>query len=502
MEIQSHSDGGGNATIYPRLPGAGKVKPIEIMKSILTITLAKKLPLNRLWWRMKLTSFIVVFSFCQIVFAQRIEVQISGSTNNRIYLSSLSGERLSLLDSTEIVNDNFYFPLTASKYNAGLYRITIDKHKWIDIINDNEAILLKTNASSTLDSLQVITSESNKLYYSFLKINKQYKVKTELLQLLLSRYPKDDEFYITTQNKLHQLQNEYRIFVSVTAQKNPRLFVAQYIKSAQLPVIDVATQPENLLAYLKAHALDNVDFNNSMLINSDVFANKSIEYLTYYRNPQLPLELLEKEFMTAIDTILNKAKVNQLVYKHITEYLIDGFRKFGFEKVIDYVLENYVIKDDLCLDGKTEGTIKRRIDQAKYFKIGNTVPNIILPNSIGQAFELNKTVSRKTLIVFYTSRCPHCIELLPILNELYLNRKENDFVVIAVSLDSQKDDWLNFVKTNCPDIINVSDLKGWDGKAAEDYFIYATPTMFLIDGERKVILKPSAIEELEFKAGI
>lgn len=31
-------------------------------------------------------------------------------------------------------------------------------------------------------------------------------------------------------------------------------------------------------------------------IFSDCFTNKTIEYLTYYRNPQLPKELLEKEF--------------------------------------------------------------------------------------------------------------------------------------------------------------------------------------------------------------
>jgi hypothetical protein len=45
--------------------------------------------------------------------------------------------------------------------------------------------------------------------------------------------------------------------------------------------------------------------------------------------------------------------------------------------------------------------------------------------------------------------------------------------------------------------MHVCDLKGWEGKAFTDYFIYATPTMFLIDKDRKVIGMPRTIEDLK-----
>jgi hypothetical protein len=36
----------------------------------------------------------------------------------------------------------------------------------------------------------------------------------------------------------------------------------------------------------------------------------------------------------------------------------------------------------------------------------------------------------------------------------------------------------------------------WSGKAASDYYLYATPTMKLIDKEIKILSMPLTVEEL------
>jgi peroxiredoxin len=439
-------------------------------------------------------------------YAQQIEIQIS-NYSGKAYISELSGEKIVLIDSISAGDNEIYrFPFDKNKYHAGFYRFSFGAYTqslqsktpagWIDFLYDGEDVKIKTDADNIPDSMKIISSESNKLYYQFIKLNKSYKTKTELLLLILSRYPKDDKYYNQTKKRLNELQSEYMQFVNIASQTNHDSFIAEYIHSARLPVVDISIQPQQQLSYLKTHALDNVDFNNSSLIYSDAFTNKTIEYLTYYRKPDLPLELLEKEFMTAVDSILNKAKVNQIVYEQIVEYLIDGFKKFGFDKVLDYIVENYVIKGDLCLDVKTEGLIKRRIDQAKFFKIGSVVPNIVLSDTAGNNIELDKTKVKKTLIVFYASWCPHCKEILPKLNELYNSEKEKNFEVFSISLDTNRKDWTDFITNNKLTFINVSDLKGWDGEAASDYFIYATPTMFMIDRQLRIISKPMSVEEV------
>ena len=162
--------------------------------------------------------------------------------------------------------------------------------------------------------------------------------------------------------------------------------------------------------------------------------------------------------------------------------------------MVDYIIENYVVKDDLCLDEQTENSLQNRINQSKLLSIGSKAPNIILPNEKGNEINLAEIKTDKILLIFYASWCPHCKDLLPEIHKLY--NSKNSFEVVAISLDEKKEDWLNFISENNLDWINLSDLKGWGSKASEDYYIYATPTMFMLNSEFKIIGKPTNLEDL------
>jgi peroxiredoxin len=232
-------------------------------------------------------------------------------------------------------------------------------------------------------------------------------------------------------------------------------------------------------------------------MHSDLIVTRVIEYLFYYRNPQMPKDLLEKEFMIAVDTVLNKARVNAAVYKHITSYLIDGFKKFGFEKCIEYILDNYVIKDDLCLDEESGSSVQMMIDQKKMLPIGADAPDVALHDTSGALVSLTSIHAEKILIVFWSSSCPHCQSMIPQLADLSRRLKNSSFRIMAISLDNNRAEWLNFVRVNKLSWINVNDPAGWAGNAALAYYLYATPSMFLLDHERKIIAKPITIEELQ-----
>ena len=68
--------------------------------------------------------------------------------------------------------------------------------------------------------------------------------------------------------------------------------------------------------------------------------------------------------------------------------------------------------------------------------------------------------------------------------------------VVAISLDSNSLTWVDFVKSGNYNWINCADFAGWEGKAAQDYYVYATPTMLLLDKDKKILGKPKTIKEL------
>lgn len=443
-------------------------------------------------------NVLLYLLFGNPVISQTIDVTVHNIQSQGALLLSLAGEKSLPVDSIRGDGQGrFHYNVSSGLPHNGLYRLAFGRNVWVDFIIDGENVRLTTTSSNILDSMVVEESESNRLYFAFRRLTKQYKEKAELLHVILARYPKDDPYYQTTQTRLDQLQDEYTDFVARATSSNTGSFVARYIHSAQLPIVDGQLPLEQQLTFLKAHALDQVDFNDDGLTYSDLFTSKSIEYLTYYRNPQLPKELLEKEFMKAVDSLLSKARVNEIVYQHITEYLLEGFKNFGFEKCIDYILDNYVIKDDLCLDQSSGSAIQKMIDQKKLLTLGSTVPNIILPDSAGHPVDVSQLQADKILLVFYASSCPHCQTMIPELEKLYAGQQIKDVEVVGIALDTDRKSWLGFIRDNGLDWISISDLQGWSSPVAAKYHIYATPTLVVLDGEGRVVGVPTTVMEAE-----
>ena len=95
--------------------------------------------------------------------------------------------------------------------------------------------------------------------------------------------------------------------------------------------------------------------------------------------------------------------------------------------------------------------------------VGIKVPHIVMPDSTGKEIDLKDINSENTLILFYASWCPHCQRLLPNVNDFYIKQKEMKLKIFAISLDTNKSDWLNYIRKNNYNWINVSDLQGADG---------------------------------------
>ncbi len=437
---------------------------------------------------------ILLFSLTIKIYSQNIILKIDGLCKSTASLYSLELGFLNQIGKT--VSDNngkFLFIANKLNLNIGLYRIFLESNEWFDIIFDRNDIEIHSTKNNLRGNFNVIKSKSNILYYSFLSLHNIYKRELNKLILVTSQSEKNQQEFEIQKGKFEKIKKKYKDFLTTTTNKNS--FVSRYIKSMQTPILK-HFEKVNIKPFLIKHSLDNVDFNDVGLINSDVFVNKAIELIGYYTDPKFSKIQQKNKYITAIDDILNKAKVNELVYHGIVEFLIEGFKKLNFLGIIDYIVENYVLPDDLCIDSQTDNSIQMRIDQAKYFKKGVIVPNIILPDSNGRKISLFEIKAKVKLILFYSSSCSHCKELMPQIKNIHDSNKNDEFEILGISLDNDFDTWVNYIKKNNLTWTNISDLMGWKSETAYDYFIYATPTMFLVDKNNRLIGKVNTFEKL------
>lgn len=137
--------------------------------------------------------------------------------------------------------------------------------------------------------------------------------------------------------------------------------------------------------------------------------------------------------------------------------------------------------------------------------VGSKAPEIEQKKPDGTLLKLSSLAGKVVLIDFWASWCYPCRKKNPevvALYNKYQNKKWNKgttgFTIFNVSLDNNKDAWINAIATDKLSWPNhVSDLKGWGSAPAAVYGIRSIPQTILIDEQGYVIARNPSIEFIE-----
>lgn len=449
---------------------------------------------------MKIFYYLIVlllcicFQACCSNIEPKLSIKIKNIPSKKIYIAKYHHDKSIIIDTIfSNDNNNFVYPI-GSKILTGIYKI-IFANKSFDVILTNSNVEIVTCFNSHIDSMTIKNSSINIKYMKYRKIKKEYDTKLNLLLPLHKSFPVNDNFYNEITKKIISICFKYENEIKNIIQKNKNTFLSAIIKTDCYPLFDINIT--NRLPYLKKHFLDSIVFSEPDIINTPILSNKTFMYINLYSNKLLQREKQEQLYIEAIDKILVRASESEQTLTFLLDYLTNGFEKLQLDNVVNYITENYIL-DNTCIDENRKKALKNRVDFTNIIRIGKIAPEIITTMANGDKFTLSKNTYEYTLIVFWASWCNHCKELLSNLNTVLKQSKlMKNLSVVAISLDTSITNYgeylsnKNFTWTNC------IEQKGWDSKVAKDYYLFATPTIILLDKKKKIVAKPFSVKGVE-----
>lgn len=181
-------------------------------------------------------------------------------------------------------------------------------------------------------------------------------------------------------------------------------------------------------------------------------------------------------------------------------FLVNLFEKRSQFAAAEHLSTKMLLQNACLLDSKTSS----RFEGYRTMKKGNVAPDIDFSlqskdASLNRYLKGNRSLagidSKYKVVIFGFADCPECKNQIPQIKQLYPELKKHNAEVLYVSLDSVKSE---FEKTVADAPWPCSfDGGGWNGAAAKAYHVFASPTIYLLDGDLKIINKIVSPQHLE-----
>ena len=454
---------------------------------------------------MKYKFIILIILLSAIVFQINAQKIIAGNFSSikgqTIRLMGYHGAEVYSVDSSQVdAQGNFELHYPDTSFGMG-YLLTAEDNFYMVVLEKDKVYLTgQTLADAT--SIVIQSGEQNKLFVEYAIAHDKREQALSAWVYLKNLYDSDTlfkkeyatKFTITKEIEiLNKADNDY---LNSLPQNS---FMSWYLPVRKL-ISGIKTvakySPQEIPNTIKAFRA--VNYAHPQMYTSGLFSELLESQFWLIQNSGLDKDAMIKEMNTSVDFILASVSKNEKLYNEFTKYLFQYFEKNSLFEASAYISLKALNQKEVIVNN----ALAFKLESYRKMKVGNIAPEIEFQGDVIVNQELLKNIirlsdikSKYKLVVFGGSWCKQCkAETLQLIMR-YNKWKAKEVEVVMVSLDTDKKALQDFA-SDFPYTI-VCDYKKWDTQAAKDYYVSSSPTLFLLDSNNKIILRPPTVASLD-----
>jgi peroxiredoxin len=388
-------------------------------------------------------------------------------------------------------NGKYTFSVNLNGIKQGFYFLGIAPDKTIPLILGSEAQMHLVGNCNTFDkNLQIMGSEMNRDYQTIMQKVENMAQQTNALFGQFRNSPPNDPYLMGELLKL----DRQKMGLLDSLKKSNSYMAKLVAMRTYLSYQHNRTSPTQLEGdYLAENYFKFVDFSDPVYDNVTMLFN----VVQGYAKTLTMVGIAAEEQQAAADKLLKNLTKEHNAYALILLGLATGFKgadddcfkKYALQYMNDYPNLNAAINQDFQ---------KHLSDpKVKKFMIGELAPDFKLLTPEGKELALSDLKGKIVMIDFWASWCRPCRKENPRAVQIYNRFKNKGFEILSVSLDQQREAWLQAIEADGMPWKHISDLKGWQCEAAKLYGVSSIPYTMVVDKEGRILAKNLRGEVLE-----
>jgi len=448
-----------------------------------------------------LTLILLSIIFCAKCNAQNsITGYFKLLKNQTIRLTGFNGMGIYTIDSTK-ANEQGSFSLTYSDSDLGMGYITAADNKPYFVVLEKENIELKGELLNNPETVMVVKGFENKAFVRYAKDHAKREQAMRAWDYLQKMY--QTEVVFSTQKTIKQFIEAERMRIyredNDFLSKLPNSSYMRWYLPTRKLISSVSTIAQYKTEEIHATiaAFRKIEYADPRLYKSGLLKDAIESHYWLLENRGLPLDSIFKDMDFSTDRILQSISKDERIFNETAKYLFEYFEKHSLFESAEHLALEALTQQNIPL----YTNLSKQLETYRKMKKGNTAPDIyfsgdVLKNgiSVSQPNRLSKLESNYKVLIFGASWCSACSEEMAQLLPLYEKWKTKGVEVIFISLDTDKKVFQSY--TSVMPFFSFCDYKKWDTQAAQDYFVYSSPTIYLLDKSNKIILRPQSVKVL------